>query len=152
MIRFLIDEDMPRSTWTALQHAGFECLDVRDLGLRGATDGLVYERAQEEGWILLTQDLGFASSLRFPPGTHKGIVVARFPDQMSTERMNQLLVLSLLSVQDDLPQNKEIPDLNAVHDAELDLRGPSVTSCPLLCRLPPLITYLLTLFLRPASL
>lgn len=35
MIRFLIDEDMPRSTAGVLKNAGFECIDVRDIGLRG---------------------------------------------------------------------------------------------------------------------
>ncbi len=31
MIRFLIDEDMPRSTAGALRSVGFECYDVRDI-------------------------------------------------------------------------------------------------------------------------
>ena len=38
MIRFLIDEDMPRSTTKLLRQAGFECLDVRDTELRGKKD------------------------------------------------------------------------------------------------------------------
>ena len=67
MIRFLVDEDMSRSTAEALNKAGFDCLDVRDLGLRGSPDTLIYRKAQEESCIILTRDLGFSNSLRFPP-------------------------------------------------------------------------------------
>jgi predicted nuclease of predicted toxin-antitoxin system len=42
MIRFLIDEDMPRSTAKALKRVGFECFDVRDIGLKGAEDDVIY--------------------------------------------------------------------------------------------------------------
>ena len=48
MIRFLIDEVLPRSTAKLLREAGFESFDVRDIGLRGAKDDVIYHRAQEE--------------------------------------------------------------------------------------------------------
>ncbi|GMU23037.1 MAG: hypothetical protein AMXMBFR13_31210 [Phycisphaerae bacterium] len=35
-MRFLIDEDMPRSLAPALAAAGFEALDIRDLGFMAA--------------------------------------------------------------------------------------------------------------------
>ena len=38
MARFVIDEDMPRSTGVALVEAGYEVKDVRDHGHRGASD------------------------------------------------------------------------------------------------------------------
>jgi hypothetical protein len=44
MIRFLIDEDLPRSTAKVLREAGFESIDVRDIGLRGAKDDVIYRR------------------------------------------------------------------------------------------------------------
>jgi predicted nuclease of predicted toxin-antitoxin system len=45
MIRFLSDEDLPRSTAKVLRKAGFESIDVRDIGLRGAKDDVIYRRA-----------------------------------------------------------------------------------------------------------
>lgn len=108
MIRFLIDEDMPRSTAKALRERGFDCLDVRDIGLRGPNDDVVYGRAQEENCILLTGDLGFSNTLKFPLGSHKGIVIAKFPSQMPTERLNRILVDSLANISDDLPENLTI--------------------------------------------
>jgi len=34
-LRFLTDEDVPRSTARVLHNAGFDVVDVRDIGLRG---------------------------------------------------------------------------------------------------------------------
>jgi len=53
MIRFLIDEDMPRSTAQLLREAGFESFDVREIGLRGAKDDVIYRRAQKENCIIM---------------------------------------------------------------------------------------------------
>jgi hypothetical protein len=47
MDRFLIDEDMPRSIADLLKSAGFECFDVRDIGLKGSKDELIFRWAQE---------------------------------------------------------------------------------------------------------
>lgn len=38
MLKFVIDEDMPRSTANVLRSKGYEALDVRDCGLRGKND------------------------------------------------------------------------------------------------------------------
>ena len=108
MIRFLIDEDMPRSTAQILKNVGFECLDIRDIGLRGAEDDVVYQYAQKEGCVLLTEDLGFSNTLRYPLGSHKGIVIARFPNEMPTRLLNEILVSSIKSIFEDLPGNLTI--------------------------------------------
>jgi predicted nuclease of predicted toxin-antitoxin system len=65
MIKFVIDEDMPRSTARALAERGFECLDIRDYGLRGKSDKEIFEFAQREKAILLTGDMGFGNILFF---------------------------------------------------------------------------------------
>jgi predicted nuclease of predicted toxin-antitoxin system len=105
MIRFLIDEDLPRSTAKVLREAGFESLDVRDIGLRGAQDDVIYRRAQEENCIIITGDLGFANSLRYPLGSHPGILIARFPNEMSPDKINRILIDAIKGVQKDLPGN-----------------------------------------------
>jgi len=47
MPRFVIDENMPRSTGKILAEAGYPVMDVRDYALRGATDDEIYRFAQE---------------------------------------------------------------------------------------------------------
>jgi hypothetical protein len=46
MPKFVIDEDMPRSTAKVLKSRGYEVLDVRDYGLRGSSLILLREHKQ----------------------------------------------------------------------------------------------------------
>jgi len=94
MPRFVVDEDMPRSTGVALVKEGYEVKDIRDHGYRGADDREIYDFARKEEAILLTGDLGFSNILKFPLGEHFGIVVARFPNEMSPHNINEEIVRS----------------------------------------------------------
>ena len=95
MARFVIDEDMPRSTGVALIREGYEVKEVRDHGYRGLGDPEIYTFAQEEKAILLTANLGFSNILKFPLGQHFGIVVARFPNEMAPREINREIVTSV---------------------------------------------------------
>jgi len=95
MVRFMIDEDMPRSTAVALSSEGYEVKDVRDHGYRGLGDEEIYRFAQREKAVLLTADLGFSNILKFPLGQHFGIVVVRFPNEMVPREINREILTSL---------------------------------------------------------
>jgi predicted nuclease of predicted toxin-antitoxin system len=99
MWRFLVDEDMPRSTAGALRGAGWAAEDVRDLGLRGHDDRAVFAHAQSESAILVTADKGFTNILRYPLGTHAGIVVLRLPTALPTRRVNDELLRALADLE-----------------------------------------------------
>ncbi len=105
-LKFLVDEDLPRSTAPSLREIGYIALDVRDCGLRGKSDEEIFEYAQEIKAIILTADRGFGSILRFTPGTYCGIVVANFPNEIPTSELNAQIkrALSLLT-EDDLKGN-----------------------------------------------
>lgn len=92
---FLIDEDMPRSTASALRQEGHVATDVRDVGLRGHSDEDVFAYAQHHELTLITADLGFANVLRYPPGSHAGIVVLRVPNDLLTQQVNTELLRAL---------------------------------------------------------
>jgi predicted nuclease of predicted toxin-antitoxin system len=92
MIKFLIDEDMPMSTAKILRTKGYEALDVRDLGLRGKSDNEIFKFAQKEKAVILTGDLGFGNLLHFPVGSHSGIVIAHFPNEVSTSELNNQII------------------------------------------------------------
>jgi len=98
--RVLVDEDLPRSLARFLSSAGIDAVDVRDAGLRSASDDAIFARCQAERRTLLTGGLGFANVLRFPLGGHFGIVVARYPDAVSTQSLNEALVRALERVPD----------------------------------------------------
>jgi len=101
MPRFLIDEDLPRSLARLLREAGFSVEDVRDVGLRGRSDDDVFRYATSNSLTLLTGDLGFANILRFPLGTHSGIIVARFPNELPAARLDQVILEGLRSLSDE---------------------------------------------------
>jgi len=106
MPRFVIDEDMPRSTGKALQDLGYEVKDIRDHGLRGMDDERIYQFAQNNQAVLITGDLGFGNILRFPIGSHYGIIVVHFPNEMSTDEINRQLVQRLKEfIEDDFKGN-----------------------------------------------
>ena len=92
MAGFLIDEDMPRSLAARLRAASLDAQDVRDVGLRGAPDSAVFRHAVTSGLALITGDLGFSNLLHFPLGIHAGILVARIPNEVSTARVNELVL------------------------------------------------------------
>ena len=95
MWRFLVDEDMPRSTAKALRQIGHIAEDVRDVGLRGHSDQEVFDYAQAQGATLVTSDKDFSNILRFPPGTHAGIIVVRVPGELPTSKVNQEMLNAL---------------------------------------------------------
>jgi predicted nuclease of predicted toxin-antitoxin system len=95
MWKFLIDEDMPRSMGFALRQAGHSAEDVRDVGLRGHSDQEVFQYAQAQDAVLVTADKGFSNVVRFPLGTHAGMVVVRVPDELPAPRVNQEVLRAL---------------------------------------------------------
>lgn len=101
MLKFVIDEDIPRSTGIILKENGYDILDIRDHGLRGEKDEKIYEFAQENGAVVLTGDRGFGNTQRFQLGEHNGIVVTNFPNEMPTSMINQQLLVRLKHINED---------------------------------------------------
>jgi predicted nuclease of predicted toxin-antitoxin system len=76
-IKFLLDADMPRSSAGILRDLGYDVEDVRDIGLRGATDRELIEYALRTKRIVVTRDTDFRQVLRYP--THPGAIIIRLP-------------------------------------------------------------------------
>jgi len=119
--KFLVDEDMPRSTAEVLRQAEHEAEDARDVGLRGHSDQEVFDHAQVQGAILVTADKDFANILRFPLGSHAGIIVVRVPDRLPTQRVNEELLQAL----ERLKQQKLTGALVIVEVGRIRIRRPS---------------------------
>lgn len=100
-MKFLVDEDLPRSTSRMLKENGFEVFDVRDVGLRGASDSEVFDFAQSKKATLLTADLDFSNPLLFSARSSAGIVIIRLPADISIELMNKEILRALNSVSEE---------------------------------------------------
>jgi predicted nuclease of predicted toxin-antitoxin system len=117
---FLIDEDVPRSTASSLRTKGHHVEDVRDVGLRGRSDPEVFTYAQECKATLVTCDKGFTNLLRFPVGSHFGIIVLRVPDEVPPAKLNQ----ALLSALDQLGEEPLTGCLVVVEISRIRVRRP----------------------------
>jgi predicted nuclease of predicted toxin-antitoxin system len=98
VLRFLVDEDLPRSLARALRDAGFEAVDVRDVGLRRTDDNLIFAHAVEQQRVLLSGDLGFGNLRRFPLGSHSGIGVVRYPNESPPETISSAVIDAIRNI------------------------------------------------------
>lgn len=99
-MRFLVDEDLPRSTSKLFQRCGHESIDVRDVGLRGAVDSKIASYAQRERLCLVTGDFDFSDIRNYSPNQYSGIIVLSLPKDATAN-----FILNLL---DRLLEQKEI--------------------------------------------
>ena len=113
-LRFLTDEDVPRSTARVLRDAGFDALDMRDVGLRGKSDTEVFEYTQRENRLLITCDMGFSNILNFPPSENHGILVVRVPDSESIDTFNREVLRAVQEVGDNLSHHLAIVEVGKV--------------------------------------
>ncbi len=90
-MKSLVDEDLPVAAAELLRSSGHEAMHVRELGLRGSTDRALFDFAQSEHALIVSADLDFANILQFPVGSHRGIVVLRFPDYFRRAEIVDLL-------------------------------------------------------------
>ena len=97
-MRFLLDADIPRSSAQVLRKLRYEVIDVRDINLGNATDEEIIKYAKENNFILVTRDIEFANVLRYPVGSHVGIVVLRLPFDFTSEQINSVLYDFIKSV------------------------------------------------------
>ncbi len=79
MLKILVDEDMPRPTARLLQSLGIDTIDLRDIGLKGSTDAVVFKYAQKHRMIIISRDREFGNVLKYPLGTHYGIICVNLP-------------------------------------------------------------------------
>lgn len=81
---FLIDENLPESVGQVFAKQGAIVKCVVDLAeLRGQPDEVIFEYSVAKGAIIITRDLGFANPERFDIRELKGIIILRFPNEIS---------------------------------------------------------------------
>jgi predicted nuclease of predicted toxin-antitoxin system len=93
LVKFVIDEDLPRSLGGKLKAERYLIFDVRDFGLRGKKDQEIFNFAQSNTATLITGDLGFGNLLKFPLGKHFGIIIIHYPNDMSKKKINKHVLI-----------------------------------------------------------
>ena len=72
-----VDENLPLQVGVELRARLHDVQTVWEEGLSGHADLDIWEGAQREDRVLITQDLDFSDARKFVPGTHHGIVLIR---------------------------------------------------------------------------
>ena len=79
-MKFLVDENLPKSLAIKLVTKGYDTLDLREMGKIGIPDEEVGKLASKENRILITSNYKhFANILLFPPKDFPGIIAIRMP-------------------------------------------------------------------------
>jgi len=76
-MRILLDENLPTDLVAHLRALGHDVEDVYSKNLSGHPDPDVWQAAQSEQRLLVTQDIRFADARMFTPGAHAGFVLVR---------------------------------------------------------------------------
>jgi predicted nuclease of predicted toxin-antitoxin system len=72
-----LDENLPLQIAAELRARTYDVRTVGGENLTGRLDADIWQAAQREGRILITQDMDFSDTRKFVPGTHHGIVLIR---------------------------------------------------------------------------
>ena len=101
-LRFLVDANVPRSVVRCLRDLGHDVTDVREVLPNGTTDQEVFDRSQDEHRIIVTHDLGFASLIAYPVGSHVGIIAIR-PQNLPPKVTARIVCSYVEAHTDELP-------------------------------------------------
>ena len=74
-MKFLLDENFPKSAITFLNDRGHKCLDFREIGSKGADDKVLFSSAISNDAVLLTTDRDFFHTVPHLFPEHPGVVV-----------------------------------------------------------------------------
>jgi len=82
-----------------MRSLGCDVVTVQELGLAGASDDVVIDKALALGRVLLTRDMDFSNILLYPPAQYLGIVVLKM-SPTTVDDVHQVLEQALDHAQD----------------------------------------------------
>ncbi len=88
-MRFLVDECTGPAVARWLLKRGYEVFSVYDKG-RGMTDEEVIRKANDEGWVLVTNDKDFGEKVYRERRPHKGVILLRLEDERAKIKIRVL--------------------------------------------------------------
>ncbi len=106
-MRIKVDENIGRSGVEILRQDSHDVVTVREQGLAGAADEVVFQACVAEGRTLITMDRDFGQVPRFPPTQTAGIVILELGGPASLrllhDRLHDFLALAATrSIQGEL--------------------------------------------------
>jgi len=101
-VRLLLDANLSPRLVAGLTAAGYEARHVDGIGLLGATDEVIFDRAAEEGDVVVTADVDFSMLLAGRGSGGPSVVLLRHVSELTWPMHLALLVDNLPAVVEDL--------------------------------------------------
>lgn len=89
-MKIKVDENLPTEVAELLRQAGHDAMTVKEQALTGMLDEPLSAVCTKEDRALVTLDVGFANTLKYPPSKYAGLIVLRL------ERQDKSHVLDVL--------------------------------------------------------
>lgn len=85
-MRFMVAECTGPSVARWLRDQGYTVFSVYEEA-RGATDGWLLQKAQDEDWILITNDKDFGQAIYRERQPHRGVILLRLDDERPANKI-----------------------------------------------------------------
>jgi predicted nuclease of predicted toxin-antitoxin system len=95
----LADECVYKVTTDFLISLGYDVVTAQELGLAGADDEIIIDKAVALGRVLLTRDVDFSNILLYPPARYLGIAVLKM-SPATTSAVHRVLKQALAQTHD----------------------------------------------------
>jgi len=101
-VRFLLDANLSPKLVERLGVAGYQARHVADLELIAATDATIFDRAANDGDVVITADSDFSTLLASRGSAKPSVILLRHVAELPWEVHAALLLANLPAVVDDL--------------------------------------------------
>jgi len=117
-LKFLVDNALSPAVAEGLRRTGHDAARVRDYGMAAEDDEVIFERAAEEGRILISADTDFGTILALRKSDKPSVVLFR----LSTERHPDHQIRLLLAKLSDLSQDLDRGSIVVFEDTRIRVR------------------------------
>jgi predicted nuclease of predicted toxin-antitoxin system len=118
-MKLLLDANLSPRLLRPLRAAGHDVAHVAELGLLTASDRTILDRAEADGFIVVTADSDFPMMLALTGAAMPSVVLLRGVTELTPDAHGQLLAANLPAVREDLERGAVVslsPDRIRVRD------------------------------------
>lgn len=100
-MKIKLDQNLGERGRQVFTAAGHDVCTASAQGLGSASDEEILRRCTAEGRVLVSLDLDFADTLRFPPETHAGVAVLRVPEERGSSLLPAVMAALVQALEKD---------------------------------------------------
>ena len=117
-MRFLVDNALSPAVAEGLRQAGHDAAHVRDYGMAAEDDEEIFERAAQEGRVLISADTDFGTIFALRKTPKPSVILFRLSAQHHPDHQIRLLLANL----NDLSADLERGCVAIIEDTRIRLR------------------------------